>query len=294
MTQAATEELGTTTGVEELDTAVDTEGPDKTGDTEDTAGATTDTEEDSVVVTIGEESPTSEEDESRAPEWVRELRKTNREKDRRIREQEQELQRLRTAGQPAAIEVGEEPTLESSEYDEDKFKANWKAWNQRQQAQAEQERTKEAKRTADQQAWQAKLDNYGKLKSELKVKDYEEVEALAQDTFNVTQQGVILSGAENPAVVIYALGKNPKKAKELASIADPVKFAFAVAKLETQLKVTPRKAAPPPESTVRGSAPIAGSVDSTLARLRADAEKTGDLSKVVAYKAQLRARERGK
>lgn len=294
MTQAATEELDTTTDVEELDTTIDTEDPDKTGATDDTAGTTTDTEEEGVVVTIGEESPTSEEDESRAPEWVRELRKTNREKDRRIREQEQELQRLRTAGQPAVIEVGAKPTLETCDYDEAKFETELTAWHQRKQDAAAKEREGEAKREAGQKAWQATLDTYGKLKSELKVKDYEEVEALAQDTFNVTQQGVILSGAENPAVVIYALGKNPKKAKELASIADPVKFAFAVAKLETQLKVTPRKAAPPPESTVRGSAPIAGTVDSTLARLRADAEKTGDLTKLTAYKAQLRARERGK
>lgn len=294
MTQAATEELDTTTDVEELDTTVETDDPAKAGGTEEAAATTTDTEDDGVVVTIGEESPTSEEDESRAPEWVRELRKTNREKDRRIREQEQELQRLRTAGQPAVIEVGAKPTLETCDYDEAKFETELTAWHQRKQDQAAKEREIEAKREAGQKAWQSTLDTYGKLKSELKVKDYEEVEALAQDTFNVTQQGVILSGAENPAVVIYALGKNPKKAKELASIADPVKFAFAVAKLETQMKVTPRKAAPPPESTVRGSAPIAGTVDSTLARLRADAEKTGDLSKVVAYKAQLRARERGK
>ena len=294
MTQAATEELDTATDAEELDTTVETEDLAPAGGTEDTADTTTTDEDEGVVVTIGEESPTSEEDEGRAPPWVRELRKTNQENVRRIREQEQELRKLRTAGQPAVIEVGAKPTLETCDYDEAKFETELTAWYQRKQDVAAKERESEAKREASQKAWQATLDTYGKLKSELKVKDYEEVEALAQDTFNVTQQGVILSGAENPAVVIYALGKNPKKAKELASIADPVKFAFAVAKLETQLKVTPRKAAPPPESTVRGSAPIAGTVDSTLARLRADAEKTGDLSKVVAYKAQLRARERGK
>lgn len=291
MTQAVTEgEESTTIETEEHEQ----EGTELEQSGEGTEGQGTEAEDDGVTVTIGEESPTSEEDESRAPEWVRELRKKNQENVRRIREQEQEIAKLRGAGAAQTIEVGAEPTLESADYDEAKFKADWKAWNQRQQDHADQQRKSEEERTAGQKAWQAKLDAYGKLKSELKVKDYEEVEAIAQDTFNVTQQGVILSGAENPAVVIYALGKNPKKAKELASIADPVKFAFAVAKLETQLKVTPRKAAPPPEGTVRGSAPIAGTVDSTLARLRADAEKTGDMSKVIAYKAQQRARERGK
>jgi hypothetical protein len=244
---------------------------------------------DEVVVSIGEESPPSEEVE-RAPEWVRELRKSNREKDRRIRELEEKVKTAAPAQKP--VEVGEEPTLEGSDYDEAKFKADWKAWNQRQADHAEQERKKEADARAGQEAWQAKLNHYGKLKGELKVKDYEDVEAVASDALSVVQQGIIVSGAENPAVVIYALGKNPKKAKELASIADPVKFAFAIAKLETQLKVTPRKAAPLPETPVRGSAPVSGTVDSTLARLRAEAERTGDLSKVVAYKRQ--QRERGK
>ena len=90
--------------------------------------------------------------------------------------------------------------------------------------------------------------------------------------------------------MIYALGKNPKKAKELAAIADPVKFAFAVAKLEAQLKVTNRKPSPPPpERVISGTGRVSGAVDSTLERLREEAARTGDMSKVVAYRRQKRA-----
>ena len=117
------------------------------------------------------------------------------------------------------------------------------------------------------------------------MRDYEDAEAFALETFNVTQQGIVLQGSDNPALIIYALGKSQKRAKELASIKDPVKFAFAVAKLETQLKVTNRKAAASPERTITsGGGRISGSVDSTLERLREEALKTGDLSKVMAYK----------
>jgi len=140
-----------------------------------------------------------------------------------------------------------------------------------------------------QKDWQAKLDGYSKAKAELKVKDFEDAEAVAQELFNVTQQGVMLQGADNPALVVYALGKNPKKAKELSEIKDPVKFAFAVAKLEKELKVTNRKAAPPPERIVSGTGRTSGAVDSTLERLRAEAEKTGNMTKVIQYKAQKRA-----
>ena len=120
----------------------------------------------------------------------------------------------------------------------------------------------------------------------MKVRDYDFAEDVVQDTLSVMQQGMIVQGAENPALLVYALGKNPKKAKELASITDPVKFAFAVAKLETNLKVTSRKASAKPEKKISGTGRPSGSVDNTLDRLRADAEKTGDYSKVFQYKKQ--------
>jgi len=243
-------------------------------------------ESDEVVVSIGEEAPPAEE-EQRAPEWVRELRKANREKERRIRELEAKLQTTaQTENKPVAL--GPKPKLEEFDYDADRFEQALDAWHERKrQHDLETERVRQAEQT-QQQAWQAKLEGYSKAKAELKVRDYEDAEAIAQEVFNVTQQGVILQGADNPALVIYALGKNPTKAKELAGITDPVKFAFAVAKLETQLKVTNRKAAPPPEKTIQGNGRVSGTVDSTLERLRADAEKTGDFTKVMQYKRQKR------
>ena len=133
------------------------------------------------------------------------------------------------------------------------------------------------------------MDGYGKAKAELRVKDYEDAEAVAQEVFSITQQGVLLQGADNPALVVYALGKNPAKAKELASITDPVKFAFAVAKLEKDLKVTNRRQAPAPERIISGTGRSSGAVDSTLERLREDAARTGNMTKVIAYKAQKRS-----
>jgi hypothetical protein len=126
------------------------------------------------------------------------------------------------------------------------------------------------------------------------VRDFDDAESTVLSTLSVTQQGIIVQGADNSALVVYALGKNPAKAKELAGITDAVKFAFAIAKLETQLKVQAKsKSAPPPEGKVRsGSAPISGSVDSNLERLRAEAEKTGDMSKVAAYKRAQREKQK--
>ena len=242
---------------------------------------------DEVIVSIGEEAPPPEE-QTHAPEWVRELRKTNRELQRQNRELQGKLQSTaQTETKPVVL--GKKPSLEEHDYDADKFEAALADWFERKRQADEAAAKQEAEVMNQQKAWQAKLDGYGKAKAELRVKDFEDAEAVAQELFNITQQGVVLQGADNPALVIYALGKNPKKAKELSDIKDPVKFAFAVAKLEKELKVTNRKAAPPPERVVSGTGRVSGAVDSTLERLREEAARTGNMTKVIQYKAQKRA-----
>ena len=267
---------------------IEIEQPEQIGDEADAPASAPEVEEDEVLVTIGEEAPPPEEH-AQAPEWVRELRKQHRQLQREKRELEE---KLKTVSQPAErpITVGKKPTLEEYDYDAEKYESELAAWFERKaKADEDQARARRAELDA-QQAWQQKLDSYGKARGELKVRDFEDAEATVSETLNVTQQGVLLQGAENPALLVYALGKNPSKAKELASIQDPVKFAFAVAKLETQLKVQNRKATTQPEKVVRGTGPVSGAVDSTLERLRAEAEKTGDFSKVMAYKRQQKAK----
>ena len=244
-------------------------------------------ESDEVIVSIGEEAPPPEE-QTHAPEWVRELRKTNRELQRQNRELQGKLQSTaQTETKPVVL--GKKPSLEDYDYDAEKFEEALTTWFERKRQADDANARQEAEVMNQQKAWKAKLDGYGKAKAELRVKDFEDAEAVAQELFNVTQQGVMLQGADNPALVVYALGKNPKKAKELSDIKDPVKFAFAVAKLEKELKVTNRRAAPPPERIVSGTGRVSGAVDSTLERLRAEAEKTGNMTKVIQYKAQRRS-----
>ena len=245
---------------------------------------TEDTEE--VVVSIGEEAPPPDEH-TPAPEWVKELRKTNRELQRQNRELQGRLQTAPPEIKPVVI--GNKPKLEDHDYDTDAYEGALANWFERKRQADDVNAKQETEVMNQQKAWQAKLDGYGKAKAELRVKDFEDAEEVAQQVFSITQQGVLLQGADNPALVVYALGKNPAKAKELAEINDPVKFAFAVAKLEKDLKVTNRRQAPAPERIISGTGRSSGAVDSQLERLRADAERTGNMTKVIAYKAQKRS-----
>lgn len=247
----------------------------------------TEDDEDEVIVTIGDEEPEETEPKAAAPEWVKELRKAHRETQKENRELREKLKTLEEpAVKPATL--GPKPKLEDYDYDAEQYGRKLAEWYDTKRKVDEQNAQAEAAQKEQEEAWQSKLSAYGEAKNQLKVKDFDDAEATVLETLDQTQQGIIVQGADNPAVVVYALGKNPDRVKELASIKDPVKFAFTVAKLEKDLRVKNRKAPPPPERTVSGTGPKSGTVDSTLERLRDEAAKTGNYSKVHAYKQQKR------
>jgi hypothetical protein len=83
------------------------------------------------------------------------------------------------------------------------------------------------------------------------------------------------------------LGKNSKIADEIAAITDPIEFTAAIARLEGKLTVTAKtRQAPPPEQKITKGVYV--SQDAELARLEAEADRTGDRTAINAYKRQLR------
>ena len=252
-------------------------------------GSTTDEapadEPEGLIVTIGDETPPEEAEENAAPTWVKDLRRQNREMARALRQRDEELTRLKGSGQAAAVVVGEKPTLAGCEFDEAKFEAELSAWHDRKRQADDAQRERQQAEQKAQQAWQATLSGYKAAAAQLKVANFEEAEQTVQDSFSVVQQGIMLKALKQPALVVYALGMNPKKAKELAAITDPVEFAGEVARLETQIKAQPRKSPPPPTRNIGGGTGGSGvGGDLELARLEKEAQRTGDRSKVVAYK----------
>jgi hypothetical protein len=242
-------------------------------------------DEGELVVSIGEEAPPSDE-QSRAPEWVRDLRKRDRENVKRIKELEARLQEKE---QPAAVALPAKPTLEGCDYDAEAFEAKLSTWYDAKRAHDE---TAAQQRKAQEQAeaaWQAKVASYQESKAKLPAHDVDEAEDLVKATFNETQWAILVDGLDNPALVIYALGKNPAKAKELAAVGSLSRFAVLAGRLETEVKTSKRATKPSPETSITGLA--AGGVkgsDATLERLREEAMRTGNMTRLVEYKAKLR------
>lgn len=246
-----------------------------------------------VTVTIGDAAAPEEIDETKAPAWVGELRKTNRELIRRQRDLEAENKALKQSTAPALVIVGPEPSLEGCGFDAEKFKGEYKGWMERSQKAESRQREQQEQQQKTVVEWQGRFHGYVAAKQTLKVSDFQVAEDAVKAVFDEAQQSILIDIADKPELLVYALGKNPAKAKELAAIKNPVRFTAALAKLETQLKVTPRKPGVSPERVPQGGsagASGAAAVDSQLEKLREEAAKTGDLSKVMAFKQQIKAK----
>ena len=245
-----------------------------------------------IVVSIGNEEPQPDpvaEQTQQAPEWVKELRKQNREYQKRIRQLERNTQAPAPQGETTTAPP-KKPTLADVDYDTGAYEAKLDDWYKAKAAYDQKANERQREADAAKGAWEAKINGYNTAKAELKARDFDDAEAVIADTLSVTQQGIILDGAEKPALLIYALGKNPKLAAELAAITNPVVFAARVFRLEASLKVTQRKPSAAPEQIPSGNARKTGAVDNTLERLREEAGKTGDFTKVMAYKRQAAAK----
>lgn len=227
-----------------------------------------------------------EEDTKGAPEWVKELRKSHKELQRENRELRE---RFKSAEGQQIPSVGEKPTLASCEFDTERFEQSLIEWHEaKRQVDAYRQQAEQQQRQHE-QAWQEKVNAYSRTKSELKLKDFDEAEENVKDALNATQQGVLLQGADRPAHLIYALGKNPKVLRELSAISDIATFAFRVSKMEAGMNVSSKKEAPPaPERALKGSGKAGGGSEAKLDKLREEARKTGDMSKLMEYKRQLK------
>lgn len=240
-------------------------------------------EDDELEVTFGDEK----EDQAEETEsgLITDLRSRHRNLKKKYRQTLHELEEFKKPAQPA--DPGPKPTLESCDYDSDQYEekiANWYESKRKADERSAQAAAKAEEEKAEQQKIYQK---YSERKTALKVKDFPEAEEEVAEQLDITKQNVILKYAEKPELIVYALGKNPAKLAKLAKL-DPFQFAKELGKLEGNLKVGKRKPKTQPEKTISSTGSLTGTTDRTLEKLREEAARTGDMSKVMAYKRKKR------
>lgn len=235
-----------------------------------------------------------------APPWVKELRKSERETKQRLRELEAENAKLKQPApeqQPALITVGERPTFEQCGYDEAKFQSETDAWLDRKQKADAQQVELGKKQEEQKRKEQERTDAYAKEKLTLKAKDVQECEDRVTSDLSPQQQNMLVDACAKPALFVYALGRpeNTALLKELSAISNPVKFIAAVVRKENELKTATTKGNKPrPESRIQGNVSTTTTTDKKLEQLRAEADKTGDMTEVVKYRREKKRLAAGK
>jgi hypothetical protein len=253
-------------------------------DTEESPG-----DDDELVITLGEEQPEPEPEETPV---IRQMRQALKEAKRREREKDAILQQLQA--RPAAPEPqdpGPIPKIADFDFDDDKHAAAVSEWTAKKAAAELAKAQRQRQQQEQQEAWNKRVQAYEQAKTALKVPRFDDAEEAVKDTLTIAQQSLILK-AKEPEKLIYALGNNPKRLKALAAITDPVDFVYAVGELRQEMRVIPKKKPPVPERVpTRGGAGGYTTADNTLEKLRAEAEKTGDYSRVIAYKRDAKAKK---
>lgn len=237
------------------------------------------------------EVPVGEEGQQRESRTFQEIRKMANGALKDKRRLERELEEVRAQLPKPAPTLGAKPTLDQYDYDETRFSEAYDNWMEQKAAMDAADRQK----LDEQRKQQDEIENFKKSyktrADALGVSDFQESEAEVGAMLNQTQSGLLMRGADDPAALVYALSKSPAKLIELSHITDPVKFTVAVAKLEIALSARKTtRPAPEPRVSSERSATGHSASGSQLEKLRDEAARTGDYSKVVAYKKQIAAK----
>lgn len=210
---------------------------------------------------------------------------------RQLRAQIRELSRKNAATGRTQANDDPEPiisprpkSLADFEYDEDRFNAAMDKHLDDTKAHDQWGKRQEERKAASERAAEDRQRKVEMQRGALGVSDFDEKAAAVKDRLSDVQLGILLEGTDNAAALIYALGRSETKLDQLAAETNLTRFAVLVGKLETAVKMGKRQP-PQPETRVRGgNASVREGFDSQLEKLEKEADRTGDRSKVIAYK----------
>lgn len=229
-------------------------------------------DDDEIVIEIEGEEP----DAANETPAIRQLREANRTQARRIAE-------LEAKDAPGEIQIGEKPTLESCEWDEERFENELVTWQERKRAKerAEQERVEQERKSAE--LWNGIESKYRAGAAQLRVPGFEEKERKVDTTLPEIVRRAIKAYCDEPAKVIAALGTNDALLDRIASEKDPIKQLVTLVKLEGKMKVK-RSRQIEPDKPLNSSAPLeVSSVNKQREKLEKEAARTGDRTELIAF-----------
>jgi len=231
------------------------------------------------VVTFGEDEPEQPE------ELPNHLRKLLRDEKKKTRDLQKKLEQGK-AEEPTAL--GAAPTLEAFDFDEDEYRTALTDWIAEKGKQDTASADAKSQAEAQDRAYQERKTEYVDAQASFDAEAFDDAESSVSEALSEVQQSILVKAfGKGAAPIVMGLGANSARLKELAGITDHVMFIVAATRLESQMKVSQRKPKTSPEKRVTGTGG-ANTGDTHLEQLEAEAEKSGDRSKILAYNRQKR------
>ena len=239
--------------------------------------------EEELVVTLGGEP---QEEEEQAPNWVKDLRRKNREDQKRIRELEAKLAG-QSGSQQGGLKEPEYPELEQFDYDADLHKEAVKKYTREKlMYDREIERQRAIQEEANKE-WEKVVNSYKTGKARFDADKMQEAEEEVVSVLSPARQAMLMDAADDSAALTLALGSNPETLRKVASIKSDAKFIAELVKVQMKMTVQSKKTPPPPERTIGGAGKTPGATANNLAALKKKAEDSGDYAAYFAEKRRL-------
>ncbi|HCR3032585.1 TPA: phage capsid protein [Escherichia coli] len=232
---------------------------------EETEGEQAEEQPDEYSLRVGDEeiSLTEEDDDhvdgQPAPQWVKDLRKNNREKDKELRELRRQLEQVQsrpTEQQPQQQTdvIPPKPTLESCDYDEEAFETALTDWHEKKGRAEQSKQQQERQQQEYQQRFQQRMEAHKQRAARLPVKDYQEMEEIVRAEVPDLHKEILIHCAdEGSELIAYGLGKSQQLRQRVAAETDPIRAAFLLGQISKQVSLAPKpKKAIKPEPEVRG------------------------------------------
>lgn len=193
-------------------------------------------------------SPTADDDDVNvpddAPDWAKNLRNGYKEKSRRLKELEKQLNAK--SEQPQAepeVKEAPEPELVDFDFDETAYKQALKDWTKQQLEVERKKADAEAKKAAEVEEIKQAQSKYAsdKLKVASNAPDYEVAEQLIAESLSVPAQVMIMQLADNAPAIVLAAGRNKSLMQELVALqSNPIKFAAKIGALNKSVGFAPK------------------------------------------------------
>lgn len=203
-----------------------------------------------------------------------------------IRERDKRIKELERNNAPKPVEIGKKPDLwDDCEGDPDRYEAELLAYHDRKRQAEQAERSQSEQQTTQQQAFEKQRFAYREKAQKMGVRDIDGAEQGIIDALGAPYLGAIIQYADNPAKVVAALAAHPRLLAQIADEPDDLRRLKLMFQMESKVTIK-RKGAPAPEAAtiLRGTATVSGG-DKQLEKLEKDAERTGDRSALIKYKA---------